>query len=83
MEDMNVARTNKQCIFEHELVFGIYIEETFLHGHKHKCIVFSHTHITTLFLKLLNHFIINLFFVIKKNILMYVCLNTIYLYLCP
>ena len=60
----------------------LFLQEVFLHGHKHKYIVFGHTYIIRLFLKLLIHFIINLFFIIKINILMCVRPKTIYLCLC-
>jgi hypothetical protein len=43
-------------------------------------VVYYHTHIKNHFLKRLNHFIINFFFIIKKILLMYVCSNTIHLY---
>jgi len=53
--------------------------EAFLHRHKYKELVFGYTYIKTFFLKTLNHFINNFFFVIKKKKLMCVRPNTIHL----
>jgi len=80
MEAHTFSYSSLEALMMHTLVIGftyltahtdpkvrILSKETFFHGHKYKCVVFDHTHIKMIFFKILNHYIINFIFIIKKK----------------